>query len=57
MSDLRHEDALHPDTEVPVLETWVFRAYRWGFYLLVPGRLHVIAHPWYFHACRAGRMK
>lgn len=32
----------------------VVRIYRWGFYLLVPGRLHVVVYPWYFHACRAG---
>lgn len=30
-----------------------FRAYRWGLYLLVPGRLHVLVQPWHIHACRA----
>lgn len=30
------------------------KVYRWGLYLLLPGRLHVVVYPWYFHACRAG---
>jgi hypothetical protein len=31
----------------------IVSVHRWSFYLLVPGRLHVLIQPWNIHVCRA----